>query len=165
MKDVETHNMLKRNNLFVGWLDTNVKEVLKSHRNLLRKYPLVMVTSIDSTTQLVSSLVGQKIKQRYSSYRALGDGIILATDDLIDADDALGLFFGFDELWFFQNPPFEVLPKDICLVGPFNIESQVIPMALEGWIERSNCRLGLGDGVGLNCVTPDPEIASILDSA
>jgi hypothetical protein len=122
-----------------------------------------MVTSIDSTTQLASSLVGQKIKQRYSSYRTLGEGIILTTDDLFDADDALGLFFGFDELWFFQNPPFEELPKDICLVGPFNIESQVIPTALEGCIERSNCRLGLGDGVGLNYATPDQEIASILD--
>jgi hypothetical protein len=84
---------------------------------------------------------------------------------MFDLDKALGLFFGFDEIWFFDIEPPEEMPEGVWLVGPYNIDSEELPPMLEQWMGRSSCRLGLGDGVGLNYATNDREIASVIDNS
>lgn len=156
--------MRKVNDLSVGWLNTSVKRIVEEH-NCIRGFSFALLTSLDSTRRLPSSIIGQKIISSHPSCRSLGSGIVVASNIMFDLDKALGLFFGFDEIWFFDIEPPEEMPEGVWLVGPYNIDSEELPPMLEQWMGRSSCRLGLGDGVGLNYATNDREIASVIDNS
>jgi hypothetical protein len=147
----------------VGWLDFGIRYLVQNNWEILRDTSFVLVTDIDSMRD--PARLAPKIRQEYPACRILDDGILMPGNILSAAHESIGLFFGFDEMWLFDHEPTEGMPKDVSLVGPYNIETDEIRPAIKSWMDRSQCKLGLGDGTGLNYVTPDKEIASAIEFA
>jgi len=93
----------------------------------------------------------------------LGKGLVIPAVDFAKVADRFGLFTGFDEVWCFSETPKVMKPADFWIVSPSNIDQEDVPPALIPWMEQSGCRLGLGDGIGLNYATPDKNTAILLE--
>ena len=81
-----------------------------------------------------------------------------ATVTLLDDPD---LFAGFDELWIPSQLPVANPPDEAFLVAPRELNGEV-PVGVLRWVQDSGCRLGVGDGEGLNYVADDLGLATTL---
>ena len=142
--------MRKLQDLTVGWMNANIREVVEA--GLLSQFRSVLVTSIDSMRDLPNG-IGKCVAEFDPGCAFLGKGVILPGQVLERAAAALNLFNGFDELWCFERVPSAAVPNDFSLVAPFNIENDLVPPRLISWMVESDCKLGLGDGIGLNYAT------------
>jgi hypothetical protein len=68
---------------------------------------------------------------------------------LLAAERRKGLFFGFDEVWFFPRASARPKPSDLVITGPQRISTDLAAKAIT-WMRRTGCTLGLGDGAGMN---------------
>lgn len=156
--------MRKINHLTVGWLEGSLKLLVYKDVALFGRLPIALLTSVDSTTKLSSSAIGQMIIEHYPQCKFLGDGIIIPDGSIVDIAKSLNLFHGFDEVWFFDAEPSLPKPKEVSLVAPLNLNSNVLTSALSYWMQETACKLGLGDGIGLNYVTFDEKIAKDIET-
>ncbi len=157
--------MKKRDGLNVGWIDTSIGALLQRDAQLPQCFRLMLVTSIDSSRDLSQMREAQEIVRRYAGCRLLGTGLVVPSDRAAEVIAAFKLFTGFDEVWWFDEEPSLAKPEELSLVGPLNLATDEIPAGLTQWMQDSKCRLGLGDGIGLNFVTPDVEVAERLKVA
>jgi hypothetical protein len=81
-----------------------------------------------------------------------------ATFSLLDDSD---LFAGFDELWIPSQLPVANPPDEAFLVAPRELDGEA-PVGVLSWVSRLRCRLGVGDGEGLNYVADDLGLAAAL---
>jgi len=56
-------------------------------------------------------------------------------------------------------------PKDVWLVAPLNLNFNELTSAISSWMQDAACKLGLGDGIGVNYVAADEKIAKDVESA
>jgi hypothetical protein len=145
--------------LYVGWVDTSIR----AHTELLPQFGCVLVTSLDSVTNIGTTVVGRRIVDENPGCSFLGDGLVIPGTDIKRVIGRYNLFTGFDEIWCFGEKPELSKPRDVWLVAPRNIERGDLPSGLVSWMDRSRCVLGVGDGIGLNYATPDRSIAELLD--
>jgi hypothetical protein len=157
--------MRKINHLTVGWLEGSLKLLVDKDVALLGRFPIALLTSVDSTTALSSSAIGQMIVERHPRCKFLGDGIVIPDGLMVDIAKSLNLFHGFDEAWFFEAEPFLPKPKEGWLVAPLNLNFNELQPTISAWMQDTACKLGLGDGIGLNYVTPDEKIANDVEIA
>lgn len=148
--------------LIVGWINANICEV--NAAEVFSRFGWILLTSIDSTVDLFANNLGQRIVSFNSRCSFLGQGVIVPGELVVKVAAAFDLFNGFDEIWCFQQFPKIPKPNDLWIVSPFNIETDPLPPSLASWMAQTDCKLGLGDGIGLNFVTPEKEIASIMQS-
>jgi hypothetical protein len=141
----------------IGWVNSSISEVIRE--GLMSRFQWALVMSIDSERMLAESRIANRIKTVDPSCSFLGDGVVVSCDKLLHLVHELDLFTGFDEIWCFDVTPREPRPRGLGLTAPLNVEEDGVPTQLGSWMRTSECRLGLGDGIGLNFVTPDPEIA------
>jgi hypothetical protein len=153
------------NNLFVGWLDTSIGSLIRAAPGLLSGYGFVMVTSVDSSTDLVGTPVYTEILRRCDRCLRLGRSLLIPGNQFEEMSSTLNLFNGFDEIWCFNGIPAGDKPHDLWIVAPLNLAEESLPPSLNDWMDRSGCRLGLGDGAGLNYATPDAKTASLLEAS
>src|SRR5688572_8035212 len=146
------------NELMAGRLSADIRSV----KDVLSKFHSVLITSIDSTLDIRTSKIGVRITSVDPDSSFLGPGIVVPGKNIARLDEALNLFNRFDELWCFERPPTLAKPEDVWLVAPLNLESEAISPQLRNWLAESDCRLGLGDGEGLNFITPRRETADLL---
>ena len=121
-----------------------------------------LVTVVDSSRG-VSDLPSIRIAAAAAGISAIrvGASLALRTDGLrILAED--GFFNGFDEVWLFRGVPAEDKPPGIRLTSDRPLPD-LPPAELALWMAASGCRLGLGDGDGLNYVTPDEALADAIE--
>lgn len=156
--------MKKANGLTVGWLDTSIGSLLRFSRAWLSNFTTVLVTSVDSTTDMHQMREAAEIIQQYPSCRFLGLGLLTPAEELEGIATRFKLFTGFDELWCFDTKPTIAKPPGLSIVSPLNLESDKAPHQLQDWMRESNCKLGLGDGIGLNYAATDEEICNVLAS-
>ena len=91
----------------------------------------------------------------------VGGSLALRTDGLrVLAED--GLVTGFDEVWLFEGVPTADKPASIRLTAGRPLPD-LPPADLVAWMSSSGCRLGLGDGEGLSYVTPDADVAGLIE--
>ena len=157
--------MRKINHLTVGWLEGGLKLLVDKDVALLGRFPIALLTSVDSTTTLSSSAIGQMIIERHPRCKFLGDGIIIPDGLIVDIAKSLNLFHGFDEAWFFEAEPSLPKPRDVWLVAPLNLNFNELTAAISSWMQDAACKLGLGDGIGVNYVAADEKIAKDVESA
>jgi hypothetical protein len=157
--------MRKINHLTVGWLEGSLKLLVNKEVASLGRLPIALLTSVDSTTILSSSAIGQMIIERHPQCRFLGDGIIIPDGLLVDIAKSLNLFHGFDEAWFFETEPSLPKPKEVWLVAPLNLNFNKLTSAFSSWMQDAACKLGMGDGMGLNYVAVDEKIAEDIETA
>src|SRR5262249_20356475 len=146
-RQVRSKSMHRVQGLTIGWLDTNIRQVVES--GLLSQFGHVLITSIDSTTELASGAAKSWIAKLNAEYAFLGSGVVLPANSCTNLASDKNLFTGFDELWGFERAPTTPKPDDVWLVAPLNIETDPIPPGLIAWMKKNHCTLGLGDGIGL----------------
>ena len=144
-----------------GWIDTSIGALLQNSR-LIHQFEAVLVTSIDSSRDLSQMRVTREILQHYPECQLLGAGLVVPSDRFEDFSTTFKLFTGFDEVWWFDAKPLLAKPDELSLVAPLNLATDEIPSEVTHWMHESKCRLGLGDGIGLNFVTSDEGIAKML---
>ncbi|HEV7280604.1 MAG TPA: hypothetical protein VGN57_10400 [Pirellulaceae bacterium] len=133
-----------------GWLDSSVGDMLGALPKASRSTSHALVTCLDSDPR-PSNLLRRspELLAIAKSCRQVGNGFSVPTSLLIERRETL--FHGFDEVWFgrseFVVPP----PRQATIVGPDRVDAGAIG-ALGAWMSKSDCSLGLGDGVGLNVV-------------
>jgi len=84
----------------------------------------------------------------------------------------LAFFWGFDELWMFSMEPAEDVPGDLWVRSAefLKPEHQATRVAAEqwgtdvtNWMLRSGAVLGLADGISLDYVTTNEQVANEID--
>lgn len=155
--------MRKVDYLFAGWLETSIRELIRDDARLLARFGFMLVTSVDSTTDIRGLAVAKRIIDEYPSFSFLGEGLVIPGLQFVDVAEAFNLFTGFDELWCFDALPNKHLWADIFLVAPLNLDREDPPPLLAKWMAESGCKLGLGDGIGCNYATPDLATARLLE--
>ena len=155
--------MKKQNGLNVGWVESSIGALLRSDAHLPGRFGYVLVTSVDSSRDLSTLHEAQEITRRHPEARFVGSALLLPSSQAAEVTGAFKLFTGFDEVWWFNEAPPLPKPEDVSLVAPLNVATDEISPALVAWMKDSKCRLGLGDGIGLNFVTPDDAVAELLE--
>ena len=153
--------MREVDSLTVGWVNSSIHAALTA--GLLAEFGSVLISSIDSDTNPSESGIGAHILALEPTCRFLGAGVIVPGHKLVQIAEPLNLFCGFDEMWCFARVPKTPKPADLWLVAPLNIETEQIPPLLASWMAEADCKLALGDGIGLNFATPRQEIALRLE--
>lgn len=134
---------------------------------ILKNFSCCLVTTLDSQS---SNFNVTHLQSEIS--RAGATGVVTSTYLAFDALEfetmvRKGFFSGFDEIWFFaersKGAIFQLPPSNVILVGPEDLR-QGISESLANWMKISGSTLGLGNGIGLNYITPSESLASTIDA-
>lgn len=155
--------MKRTDDLNVGWLDTSIGLLLESQDAMFAGYAYVLITRVDSATDLRQVPTARAIIERYPACRFLGGGLVIPAGALAEAGKEFNLFNGFDEAWWFSREPQLPKPDAVFLVAPLDLRDDAVSDQLRDWMRASGCELGLGDGVGLNYVALDESVALELE--
>jgi hypothetical protein len=152
--------------MVAGWLDSTVGEVIDTHRAVFAELPYVLIRSIDSETGAAVARMPWALQRQgqHPGWALSVDPLVISGASLVDLLGDDNLFTGFDEIW---------VPSRVPVLRPANVASIVAPRHLNGevpgdaarWMEDSGCRLGLGDGDGVNWVSADQDLSSSLGLA
>ena len=145
-----------------GCLQGTVSDVLDAGLELLPAFELAAIPVIDGTDR-PGEWPAMRRRLRAEGIRvAHHRGALLLPPGELDQFAALGMFNGFDELYLCNewNDELETFPGRIT--SDFTSFADATPLGLEDWMLEAGCLLALGDGLGLNFATPDPEIAAHL---
>jgi hypothetical protein len=130
-----------------GWLAANASRI--------GDLPHVLISSMDSERR-VSAMPWATARHLDNPAWALSlDPLVISGGSAVGlpADD--NLLTGFDELWIPTGLPVAQPPHEAHLVAPRELDIESPPAVL-AWLEVSHCRLGMGDGYGMNYVVDDP---------
>jgi hypothetical protein len=156
--------MKNENGLTVGHIDSSIGILLDDEPTILSRFTHIMLTCIDSNTDLAQLLVSSQMLRKLPQCDVLSQSVVVQAKDMCEMVKTINIFTGFDEIWCFETRPDVAKPTGLSIVAPFNIIEEPLDATLVDWINRTHCRLGLGDGIGLNYVTPDRALASRLES-
>ena len=148
--------------LIMGWLpDTSIREFVDEQREVFAALPFVLISSVDSTVEQIAEMPWAREERAARPGWALSvDPLVISGSDLVRI--AGSLFYGFDEIWVPARLPVAAPPSNGMVVGPMRVSEEDLSHDLLVWMHRSECRLGLGDGTGMNFVAPDVQLASRL---
>jgi hypothetical protein len=155
--------MRRLQNLIVGWGNTNIRSAVET--GMLARFSYVLITSIDSATDLSVPSMKSGIAHIDPQCWFLGRGVVVQGQSMVKLAEDRNLFTGFDELWCFDRRPSTPKPDDLWIVAPTNIETDLdrVALRLVSWMAEADCKLGLGDGIGLNYATTLEELANKLE--
>jgi hypothetical protein len=121
-----------------------------------------LITCLDSNLEPISLLEQSPALGLVKSVaRPLGNGLLVPTRLLREADSQNQIFFGFDEVRFFPSDAIKPKPNAAWLVGPARIGKEALD-SLGEWMAENSCSLALGDGVGLNFITKARGLTRLL---
>ena len=145
-----------------GWLDSSIPDFLEELPEIPESMAFALLTCLDSNLRPATLLKkSPELKTMAKSIRVVGDGILVPTMTLIDADRKSPVFHGFDEVWFFPSDTIEGKPAGAWLVGPQRVAGSTL-RKLGPWMTEFGCSLALGDGEGLNVVVKEGTMAKHL---
>jgi hypothetical protein len=121
-----------------------------------------LITTIDSTDDVAGIDLLPLLDAAGMEHNTLGRGVVVREAVVARLIEQYDFFTGFDELWLFDAPPDEAKPKQVRITSDRPFDDASPPAAVDVWMLRTGCRLGLGDGVGLNWVCADPKPAALL---
>jgi hypothetical protein len=148
-----------------GWFDSTIGDLVQGDVGLIARFQYVLISSLDSVMDLASSRIGSKLFLAVPGCRQLGKGILLPGLSLTPAARAFSLFVGFDEIWCFDVAPTLSKPDELSILPPPEFRSSAPSAAVLEWMLATGCRLALGDGIGLNYVAADAQLATELSDA
>jgi len=139
----------------------SVRAWLEEHRVSVARLPFIMISTIDSDRR-VADMPWAVAKGRSDPGWALSTSpLVISGSSAVDLLEDPNLFTGFDELWVPTQIPVIDPPDDANLVAPRDLDVEVPPSVL-AWLTLSGCRLGVGDGEGMNYVVRDSDLGSGL---
>jgi hypothetical protein len=152
--------MIQQEGIVGNHLDSSIDECIGELPELFERFPVIWITSLDSSQDLSNDGMIKNLSEPYELRKM---GAIVSGKTLVKIQELDGMFAGFDELWCFDAPiDCTELPEDVFLVGPRELSTE-IPDAVVEWMRRSKGVLGLGDGIGLNYVSSDTDIAALIE--
>jgi hypothetical protein len=145
-----------------GRLLAGLSEIIDAGFDLLPTFELAAVPVLDGAErpgewpEVKRRLRSEGIRTRQHR------GVLLLEPGELDRLSSVGLFEGASELFLCAewNDEFESFPGRIS--SDLHDFDEGTPLGLEEWIVDSGCLLGLGDGRGLNFVTPSADLAERL---
>jgi hypothetical protein len=141
--------------------DFSVRDWLEQHEAAMERLPYVLISSMDSD-RLVSNMPWVTSRCGSDSKWAISRSpLVISGAALVSLLEDTSLFAGFDELWIPSRLPVANPPDDANLVAPRELDVESPPGVVR-WVEDSRCRLGIGDGYGMNYVAADLELAAGL---
>jgi len=144
--------MVSYEHYIAGWLDSSIRDFLEAVPPRLDSMRYALITCLDSNLKPASLLQeSPELRVVARQARSLGEGLLLPTRVLLEADARSQLFFGFDEVWFFPDEIGKPKPNSAWLVGPARIDQEKLDK-LGAWMSENACSLALGDGEGLNFI-------------
>jgi hypothetical protein len=149
--------------IIVGTLATSIGDFVRGNPAFLGRFPAVLITVLDSESSVQSTATASEIMKTHSECFDLQDGLVVPGPLLSKVADDFRLFTGFDELWCFRKTP-SPKPRLLSIVPPTVPSEGVLRTQFDEWMKRSDCVLGLGDGIGMNYVTTDSALASALEN-
>ena len=149
-------------NVSAGWINTNIATLVQTHTEVITQFTHVLVTSLDSSTDIRGLPVASELLASQPAVKLLGVGLILPSEILADARMSRRLFAGFDEVWCFHMEPTLAKPEELSIVAPRNFGIEGVPEDVVDWMRSAACALGLGDGIGMNYVCRDAQTASFF---
>ncbi len=133
-----------------GWIDTTVHDFLSAIDGPPPSMAYALVTCLDSSFDLPSLVRKSPALQALGEKgEVVGKGLLVSTRHLLAADREKRIFFGFDEVWFFDRREVSPKPKGLVITGPMKITGDTLGRLAE-WMQANGCSLGLGDGTGMN---------------
>lgn len=147
-----------------GRLVGSVSEVVDAGFDLLPSFELAAIPVLDGAErpaewpEVKRRLLSEGIRTRQHR------GVLLLEPGELDRFSSVGLFQGASELFLCAewNEEFEPFPGRISSdLHDFN---EVTPLGLEEWATDAGCLLAIGDGDGLNFVTPNADLAERLSA-
>ena len=145
-----------------GRLIASISDVVDAGFDLLPTFGLAAVPVVDGAER-PGEWPEVKRRLRSEGIRARQHrGVLLLEPGELDRFSSVGMFDGASELFLCTewNDEFESFPGRISSdLHDFN---ETTPLGLEEWIADAGCLLGLGEGDGLNFVTPSVELADRL---
>lgn len=139
-----------------------VRDWLESHVERLTSLPYILIASVDSdrTTATMPWVLNRS--KADPNWALSLTPLVISGASLVGLLGDSNLFTGFDELWILREVPAIAPPDAAYLVAPRDFAEEV-PVSILQWVEDSQCRLGVGDGDGLNFVSLDLPLARSLD--
>lgn len=149
--------------MYSGWMEDRICDLAKTNWPIFRTLPWCLLTCIDSSHEVRSRIQAGRIAGWEGDCSFLGEALVVGEGKILELARAYKCFNGFDEIWLYENRPTMEKPKGISLIPPPIDLTAVAPSReLLEWVEASGCVLGLGDGIGMNYITPSKDIAESL---
>jgi hypothetical protein len=149
--------------------EANIPYFVEQSESLLAKLPFALITCVDSNPEpALTSKIHDEFASARVDYQQIGPYFFTPTVTVPRLIDSL--LTGFDEVWFLSAVPESATAAPLRLTSESPITDQWplpndLARKLKEWLDRNHAILGVGDGVGLNTLTTDPEIAREIDSA
>jgi len=135
-----------------GWLDSSIHDFLQAFPLGSTKTKYALITCLDSNLDPSSLLrKSPELAPLVTQAQSLGRGLLIPTKRLLEVESHNQIFFGFDEIWFFENKIIEPKPDSAWLVGPARVDQEKM-YKLGTWMLANRCSMALGDGEGLNVI-------------
>jgi len=150
--------------LVAGWIDTSIGTLVRHEPAFLSRFAYWMITSIDSDIALADNRTPGRIVERHVGCAFLGASVLIPRDLGPRVPTEFNLFTGFDEVYLFDARPVTPLPAGVGIVAPADLSVDALSPGLQSWMLESACALGLGDGIGMNLVTPHGSLATQLEA-
>jgi hypothetical protein len=145
-----------------GWSPQgSVRVLIQRHEPAWAELPYVLIASVDSDTDVGDMPWARERLSHEPEWAISTSPLVISGRDAVELLRGGRVSFGFDEVWIPAGVPISAPPHEAYLVAPRRLAHSVPPPVAE-WMEASGCRLGLGDGDGLNFVAADLELASSL---
>lgn len=135
-----------------GWLDGSIHGFLEFVApTSMAQYALVTCLGNDQAPALL--LEKDKVLEPLRPQaQIIGNGFLVPTNLLLEADVWQQIFTGFDEVFFFPTKFIgRPKPESASLVGPGRVTQFMLDL-FGKWLSDYSCSLGIGDGGGLNFV-------------
>ena len=147
-----------------GRLTAGISDIVDGGFDLLPTFELAAIPLLDGAErpgewpEVKRRLRAEGIRTRQHR------GMLLLEPGDLDKFSSLGLFEGSSELFLCSEWNDELEPFPGRISPDLHDFNEGTPLGLEEWVADAGCLLALGDGNGLNFVTPSPDLAERLRS-
>jgi hypothetical protein len=145
-----------------GNLDISIGTLACERPDFFARFDRVLVTCVDSVRAVATTHLARALLERFPGCSVMGDGVLVPGLLVTEVEAALGMFVGFDEVWCFLRSPEREKPPALSVLPPPGFDVAEAPLGVARWMVESGCQLALGDGLGMNYVTPDPSVECLL---
>jgi hypothetical protein len=123
-----------------------------------------VISRIDSTPGVASlESVRRLLESLGASYENVGGDVVVDVSVLVAAVEGHDFLTGFDEVWLCMDVPRSERPPNLEITSDVPFVDRA-PAGLSEWMLEVGCRVGLGDGDGLNVATFDPHLARLIQA-
>jgi hypothetical protein len=145
-----------------GRLTAGISEIVDGGFDLLPTFALAAIPVLDGAErpgewpEVKRRLRSEGIRTRQHR------GVLLLEPGELDRFSSAGLFEGPSELFLCAEWNDELEPFPGRISSDLHDFNEGTPLGIEEWVTDAGCLLALGDGVGLNFVTPVADLAERL---